>query len=182
MTACPATASAESGPRERRSATLRPEMIDQGQQRSCRLRISAIVTTLNEADRIAECLESLAWCDEILVVDSHSTDGTREIARRYDRVRVLRRTYLGAASQKNWAIDRSRHDWILILDADERVTPELRREIERILAAPAAAVAYSIRRRTYAMGGEVRFSLAARQGGTPLPSRRSALPEPPCAR
>jgi glycosyltransferase involved in cell wall biosynthesis len=116
------------------------------------------VTTFNEAEAIAGCLESLTWCDEVLVVDSHSTDATRQIARRFDGVRVLCRTYYGAASQKNWAIDRCRNDWILILDADERVTPQLRNEIEKILAAPVSATAYSIRRRTYAMGSEIRFS------------------------
>jgi glycosyltransferase involved in cell wall biosynthesis len=156
MTAHPATAAAT--PREQRAPTLRPVVIDRDRQKPWRRRVSAIVTTLNEAAAIAACLESLAWCDEILVVDSHSTDATREIARQFDQVQVLRRTYLGAASQKNWAIDRCRHDWILILDADERVTPELRREIEQLLAAPETATAYSIRRRTYAMGGEVRYS------------------------
>jgi len=133
-------------------------LADDGEPKPRRRRVSAIVTTFNEADSIAECLDSLAWCDEILVVDSHSTDATGEIARRYDRVRVLSRTYYGAASQKNWAIDRCRHDWILILDADERVTPELRSEIENILATPLTSTAYSIKRRTHAFGSEVRFS------------------------
>ncbi len=157
MTAYPAPVSVHTPPLKKRP-TLLPVSVEEGKPQSLRRRISAIVTTFNEADSIAECLESLAWCDEILVVDSHSTDATRKIARRYDGVRVLLRTYYGAASQKNWAIDRCRHDWILILDADERATPELRSEIEKILAAPVATSTYSIRRRTYAMGGEVRFS------------------------
>ena len=120
--------------------------------------LSAIVTTFNEEDTIAECLESLVWCDEILVVDSYSTDDTVAIARRYDKVRVVQRTYYGAASQKNWAIDRVRHNWILILDADERVSPELRREIEERLASPPTASAFAINRRTYALGSVVRYS------------------------
>ena len=157
MTAYPAPVSVHT-PLQQKRPTLLPVLVEEGKPQSQRRRVSAIVTTFNEADSIAECLESLAWCDEILVVDSHSTDATRKIARRYDGVRVLLRTYYGAASQKNWAIDRCRHDWILILDADERATPELRSEIEKILAAPVATPAYSIRRRTYAMGGEVRFS------------------------
>jgi glycosyltransferase involved in cell wall biosynthesis len=132
--------------------------VDERKPTAFRRPVSAIVTTYNEADSIAECLESLAWCDEILVVDSFSTDDTREIAGRYDGVRILCRRYFGAASQKNWAIDRCRHDWILILDADERVTQQLRREIEDILATPVTATAFSIRRRTYAMGREVRYS------------------------
>jgi glycosyltransferase involved in cell wall biosynthesis len=157
MTAYPARAPADAPREEHRHSPLLPVLIDEGTPHY-RRRVSAIVTTFNEAASIAECLESLAWCDEILVVDSNSTDATCDIAHRYDRVRVLHRTYLGAASQKNWAIDRCRHDWILILDADERVTPELRIELENILAAPDAATAYTIKRRTYALGHEVRFS------------------------
>lgn len=158
MTAYPAPAPAPATPERRQRGPFLPVVVDERKPTVFRRPISAIVTTYNEADSIAECLESLAWCDEILVVDSYSTDDTREIARRHDGVRILCRRYFGAASQKNWAIDRCRHDWILILDADERVTKKLRREIEDILAAPVTATAYSIRRRTYAMGREVRYS------------------------
>jgi glycosyltransferase involved in cell wall biosynthesis len=154
MTAYPAPADATHI--KRRPAPLLPVVMENAGPR--RRRVSAIVTTYNEAAAIGPCLESLAWCDEILVVDSYSTDATCEIARRHDGVQVLSRTYYGAASQKNWAIDRCRYDWILILDADERVTPELRREIEDILASPTPATAHSIRRRTSALGGRVRFS------------------------
>ena len=157
MTAYPAPARVDVTPREHRPAPFVPVPVDQRRPRP-RRQISAIVTTCNEADSIAECLESLMWCDEILVVDSHSTDATCEIAGQFEGVQVTRRTYYGAASQKNWAIDRCRHDWILILDADERVTPELRNEIEGLLESPVEAGAYSINRRTFAMGGEVRFS------------------------
>jgi glycosyltransferase involved in cell wall biosynthesis len=143
--------------------------------------VSAIVTTHNEADNIAGCLESLSWCDEILVVDSHSTDATPSIARRFDRVTVLQRPYYGAASQKNWAIDRCRFEWVLILDADERVTPELRAEIEAVLASPAApASAFAINRRTLAFGRELRYSgwqhdrvvRLFRRGAARYPNRR----------
>lgn len=123
-----------------------------------RRRISALVTTFNEQQSIGECLQSLSWCDEIVVADSFSTDATVVIARRQPGVRVLQRRYYGGASQKNWAIDRLDHDWVLILDADERITPELRREIEGILAAPTPATAYSIKRRTFSLGRQVRYS------------------------
>ena len=158
MTAYPAPTRADAPLREHRPSPLIPFLPDEGELKSRRRKISAIVTTFNEAESIADCLESLTWCDEILVVDSHSTDATRKIARQFDGVRVLRRTYYGAASQKNWAIDRCRHDWVLILDADERVTPGLKREIETLLAAPSPATAYSIKRRNFAFGGGVRFS------------------------
>lgn len=157
MTAYPAPVPAAVTPRERQPVPLAPVPNDDRLPRS-RRPVSAIVTTFNEANSIAACLESLRWCDEILVVDSHSTDSTREIAAAFDRVRVLNRTYYGAASQKNWAIDRCRHDWILILDADERVTPELQHEIEGLLASPVSGRAYSIQRTTRALGGDVRFS------------------------
>ena len=102
--------------------------------RSPRPAISAIVTTFNEEANIAACIESLLWCDEILVVDSFSTDRTPEICRAYDKVRFFQRTYFGSASQKNWAMDQVTNDWILIFDADERCTPALQREIEELLA------------------------------------------------
>lgn len=120
--------------------------------------VSALVTTHNEAARIRECLESLTWCDEILVVDSYSTDDTVAIALSFPKVRVLQRPYYGGASQKNWAIDRLRHDWALILDADERVTPELRLELEHVLAEDQPASAYAIARRTFSLGQRIRFS------------------------
>ena len=86
---------------------------------SVRPRLSAIITTFNEEANIAGCIESLLWCDEILVVDSFSTDRTPEIAQGYEKVRFYQRTYFGSASQKNWAMDQVPNDWILIFDADE---------------------------------------------------------------
>ena len=92
-----------------------------------RVRISAVITTLNEERNIADCVESVLWCDEVVVVDSFSTDRTPEVARSYEKVRFLQRPYMGSASQKNWAMDQTQHEWILILDADERCTPSCRR-------------------------------------------------------
>src|SRR5690606_5454184 len=89
-----------------------------------RPKISATVITYNEADRIGECLASLAFCDEILVVDSGSTDATRELAEAAG-ARVLVRAFDGFRSQKQYAVDQARHDWILSLDADESLGPEL---------------------------------------------------------
>ena len=76
------------------------------QNPSVRPRVSAIVTTFNEEANIAGCIESLLWCDEILVVDSFSTDRTPEIVRGFEKVRFSQRTYYGSASQKNWAMDQ----------------------------------------------------------------------------
>ncbi|HRC87761.1 MAG TPA: glycosyltransferase, partial [Thermoanaerobaculia bacterium] len=81
--------------------------------------ISAIVTTFNEERHIGDCIRSLAWCDEIFVVDSFSTDRTAEVVQGLPRVTFIQRTYYGSASQKNWAMDQVKHDWILIFDADK---------------------------------------------------------------
>jgi glycosyltransferase involved in cell wall biosynthesis len=91
--------------------------------------ISACIITLNEADRIEACLDSLAFCDEIVVVDSGSTDATAELAAAKG-ARVLVREFTGYRSQKQFAIASARHDWVLCLDADERVTPALRASIQ----------------------------------------------------
>ncbi|HEX4963193.1 MAG TPA: glycosyltransferase family 2 protein [Thermoanaerobaculia bacterium] len=125
---------------------------------SSRPAVSAIVTTFNEEANIAACLESLLWCDEILVVDSFSTDRTPEICRGYDKVRFFQRTYFGSASQKNWAMDQVTNDWILIFDADERCTPALQKEIEDLLAAGPKQEAYTVKRRVYFLDRVIRFS------------------------
>jgi len=94
-----------------------------------RPRISACVITLNEADRIGDCLASLAFCDDAVVVDSGSTDGTRDIAAAHG-ARVIEHPFEGFRAQKAFAVSQARHDWVLCLDADERVTPALRASIE----------------------------------------------------
>lgn len=83
---------------------------------------------MNEEDRIGDCLASLDFCDEVVVVDSHSTDRTREIAAATG-ARVIERDWPGFGPQKDFAAREAAHDWILSLDADERVSPELRDEI-----------------------------------------------------
>lgn len=123
-----------------------------------RPQVSAVITTYNEEHNIADCIESLLWCAEIVVVDSFSTDNTAEIARSYEKVRFLQRRYFGSASQKNWAMDQARSDWILILDADERCTPELEAEILALLEEAPKADAYVIKRRVYLMDRVIRFS------------------------
>lgn len=105
-----------------------------------RPRISACIIAFNEAGRISDCLASLAFCDEIVVVDSHSTDDTVAIADARG-ARVLQRTFEGFRSQKAFAVAQARHDWVLCLDADERVSPELRAAIEAARAGGFAGMA-----------------------------------------
>jgi glycosyltransferase involved in cell wall biosynthesis len=90
--------------------------------------ISACVVARNEADRIGDCLRSLAWCDETVVVDSHSTDATRTVCADLG-ARVIQRDWPGYAAQKDFAVRSASHDWVLCIDADERVSPSLQAEI-----------------------------------------------------
>ena len=110
--------------RRRRRRKIKPED---------RLPISALVICGNEAHRIRDCLESLRWCDEIVVVDSYSTDGTWDIVQEYT-TNVWRRPWNGHVEQKQYALDHSHHPWVLNVDADECVSPALREEVEEILA------------------------------------------------
>ena len=98
-----------------------------------RPQVSAIVVCFNEEDRIEDCLESLRWCDEIVVVDSFSTDRTAEICRRYTD-RFIQREWAGFREQKAYAHSLATKDWVLSVDADERVTAELRQEIHDALS------------------------------------------------
>lgn len=99
--------------------------------------LSVILITKNEAVNIRACLESVAWADEIIVVDSGSTDDTLAIARDFTP-HVHVHDWPGFGAQKNRALDYATREWVFSIDADERVTPELRAEIETVLAGPQA--------------------------------------------
>lgn len=115
-----------------------------------------MIICCNEADRIEDCLRSLAgWVDEIVVFDSGSTDGTAAIARRYtDKVWVT--DWPGFGPQRNRALAKTRSDWVLYIDADERVSPELRDEIDRALSLPDLdRTLFRIPWRTHLLGGVI---------------------------
>jgi len=116
------------------------------------LKISATIITFNEAEHIAAACESLTWADEIVVVDSESSDATREIARECG-ARVIVQSWLGFAGQKQFAAESATHDWVFSLDADERVSDELRGSIEalRTVDDTRRADGYRIARRTFYM-------------------------------
>lgn len=95
--------------------------------------VSAIIVCFNEEDNIRDCLESLKWVDEIVVVDSFSTDRTVEICRQYTD-RVVQRPWAGYRDQKAFAHSLATKDWVFLLDADERVPPELKEEVQDALA------------------------------------------------
>ena len=118
-------------------------------------KVSVTVITLNESAHIDACLDSVAWADEILVIDSGSRDDT--VARARARgVRVTERDWPGYSAQKNFAAEQAAHDWILSIDADERVTPVLAREIRAILEREPAAAGYRIPRVTWHLGRWIR--------------------------
>lgn len=118
-------------------------------------KISAVILCLNEEAMIEDALKSVQFADEILVVDSFSTDRTLEIARKYTS-RVLQNKFEGYAAQKNWAHERAAHDWVINVDADERVTPELAREIRELLQNPQHN-AYLITRTNFFLNKEIRY-------------------------
>ena len=120
-----------------------------------RVKLTVTVITLNEAENIGPALESVSWADEIIVVDSHSTDDTAAVARRYaSRVEV--RDWPGYSAQKNYAAEMASNDWILSIDADERVTPELAAEIRALAAGTPQARGYRIPRVTWYLGRWIR--------------------------
>jgi glycosyltransferase involved in cell wall biosynthesis len=109
--------------------------------------LSVVIITLNEEAKIKDCLESVKWADEIIVVDSCSRDTTAEVAGEYTS-KVHEREFTGFGEQKNYALSKAKGDWVLSIDADERVTPELQEEIVRTLANPRAC-GYYMRRKSY---------------------------------
>ena len=117
--------------------------------------VSVTIITLNEASRLKDALDSVAWADERIVVDSGSTDDTVAIARaNADRVEV--RSWTGYADQKNYAASLARHDWILSLDADERVSLALADEIRQLLSSEPASRGYRAPRVTHYLGQWIR--------------------------
>ena len=117
--------------------------------------LSVLIPTKDEALNIGACIDSAHWADEVVVVDSGSRDGTIEIAKAKG-ARVLEHAYVNSAAQKNWALPLVAHRWVLIVDADERVTPALRAEIEAVLADPARADGYWIYRDNSFFGRRIR--------------------------
>lgn len=121
------------------------------------MKITATIITLNEAGNISDAIESVEWADEILVVDSESTDATRDLAERRG-ARVIVNPWPGFSKQKQFAADSASNDWIFSLDADERVSQELRSSIDELRTKGATQLAggYRVARRAYYMGRWIR--------------------------
>lgn len=117
-------------------------------------KLTALIPCKNERLNIRPCIESVReLADEILVADSGSTDGTLDIVRSLGGCRIIEREYVHSANFKNWAIPQAEHPWVLLVDADERVTPELAKEIRAVLNDPPADVdGYWIGRKNHFLG------------------------------
>ena len=136
-------------------------------------KLSVTIITLNEAEHIAAAIDSVSFADEIIVVDSGSTDATVEIARNKG-VRVLSREWPGWVEQKNFAAAQASNDWIFSLDADERVTPVLAAEIREILSGNPTHRGYRVPRVTYHLGRWIRTTDFYPDYQTRLYDRRAA--------
>lgn len=122
---------------------------------SCQLTV--LIPCKDERLHIRSCIESArAIADEILVADSGSKDGTLDIVRGLGGCRIVEREYINSADFKNWAIPQARHEWVLVLDADERVTPELAREIQELLSDRPICDGYAVRRDNFFLGHPIR--------------------------
>lgn len=120
--------------------------------------LSIVLITKNEEDKIHACLDSVSWADEIVVLDSGSTDNTVEIARRFtDRIYV-EQDWPGFGLQRQRAQEKASCDWIMMIDADEVVTPELQEEIRSVIARNNQSNVYAVPRLTWAFGAYIRHS------------------------
>lgn len=119
-------------------------------------KITAIIPTLNEEVHIADAIKSVSFADEIIVIDSYSTDKTIEIAEKL-HVKIIKRKFDDFSSQKNFAIDQAKHSWIYILDADERVTPEVEVEILNAVKNPKDFVGFYVKRTFYFCGRKLNY-------------------------
>lgn len=133
---------------------------------SQRFPVTATILTRNEEKHIARCLESLAWADEILVIDAESTDRTPEIcndpgASWSGKLRFLTRPWTGFRDQRTFAMEHAKNDWLLVVDADEKCSDELRERILSLLSNPGGPPhrAYKIRRMEYFLGKPIHYGI-----------------------
>lgn len=121
-------------------------------------KITALAITLNEAASIESYIDSVSFADEIVIVDSYSSDKTVELAAAHKNVTVFQRTFDNFSAQKNFALSKASHDWIIFFDLDEIVTPALSEEIQTTIAANPKEVAFFVDRDFYFMNKRIKYS------------------------
>lgn len=121
--------------------------------------LSVVIITYNEEKNIVRCLKSVQWADEVLLVDSGSDDQTCALAKDMGAT-VVSQSWLGFGPQKRFATAQAKHDWVLSLDADEWLSPELSQAIQTLLASQPEPSAYQVRRRHYFMGKLLRYGIS----------------------
>ncbi|MDO7171511.1 glycosyltransferase family 2 protein [Mariniflexile sp. AS56] len=121
-------------------------------------KISALIITFNEVKHIEAVIKNIDFADEIIVIDSFSTDGTFEILSKFENITTIQRAFNNFADQRNFAIEKASHDWILFIDADERITPKLENEILSEINNPQEFVAFMFRRIFFFKQKRIRFS------------------------
>ncbi len=122
------------------------------------VKISGLIITFNEEKNIKEVLDCFDFCDEIIVIDSYSTDKTAEIALSFQNVKFIQNKFEDFTKQRNFALKEAKNDWVLFLDADERLTPELKKEIIEIVNSADAKDAYYFYRIFFVGKEKIRFS------------------------
>jgi len=120
-------------------------------------KITAIIPTLNEEIHIEAAIKTVSFADEIIVIDSYSKDNTVLLAEKH-KVKIIKRKFDDFSSQKNFAIEQAKHPWIYILDADERVTPQVKKEILEAVENPKGKVGFYVRRSFYFAGKKIKYS------------------------
>ena len=131
--------------------------IYKGNIKSDKIKITAIIPTFNEENNIEEAIKNIQFADEILIIDSFSKDKTIEIAKKFN-VRILQREFDNFSAQKNVAIAKAKYDWILMLDADERLSNKAKKEIIRLLNHKIEADAFWMKRENYFLGKKIKYS------------------------
>ena len=125
------------------------------QVESTTLPISAAIITKDEENKLPDCLKSISFVDDIVVVDSGSTDNTVEIAKSFG-ARVFIEPWRGFSGQKQFAVDQAEHDWVLLLDADERIPPGTAQHLNKIFQSSQSSISgYTLRRKNF-LHGELR--------------------------
>jgi len=119
-------------------------------------KITALAITFNEEENVKRYVESLSFADEIIFVDSNSTDKTVELAKELN-IKVIQRKFLNFSDQRNYAINQAKHDWIVFFDLDEIITKELEEEIKHKVNNPNSKVAFFVKRNFFFMGKHIRF-------------------------